>query len=43
MVFQNPAAALNPVMTVAQQVGLPLYLHYDLYRLTSVLSGSKRC
>ena len=27
MVFQNPAAALNPVMTVAQQVGLPLYLH----------------
>ena len=29
-VFQNPAAALNPVMTVAQQVGLPLYLHYDL-------------
>lgn len=30
MVFQNPTAALNPVMTVAQQVGLPLYLHYDL-------------
>ena len=30
MVFQNPAAALNPVMTVAQQVGLPLHLHYDL-------------
>ena len=30
MVFQNPAAALNPVMTVAQQVGLPLYLRYDL-------------
>lgn len=30
MVFQNPAAALNPVMTVAQQVGLSLYLHYDL-------------
>ena len=30
MVFQNPAAALNPVMTVAQQIGLPLYLHYDL-------------
>ena len=29
-VFQNPAAALNPVMTVAQQIGLPLYLHYDL-------------
>lgn len=30
MVFQNPSAALNPVMTVAQQIGLPLYLHYDL-------------
>lgn len=30
MVFQNPSAALNPVMTVAQQVGLPLYLHYGL-------------
>ena len=30
MVFQNPSAALNPVMTVAQQVGLPLHLHYDL-------------
>lgn len=30
MVFQNPSAALNPVMTVAQQVGLPLYLHYNL-------------
>lgn len=30
MVFQNPSATLNPVMTVAQQVGLPLYLHYDL-------------
>ena len=30
MVFQNPSSALNPVMTVAQQVGLPLYLHYDL-------------
>ncbi len=30
MVFPNPSAALNPVMTVAQQVGLPLYLHYDL-------------
>ena len=30
MVFQNPSGALNPVMTVAQQVGLPLYLHYDL-------------
>ena len=30
MVFQDPSAALNPVMTVAQQVGLPLHLHYDL-------------
>lgn len=30
MVFQNPSVALNPVMTVAQQVGLPLCLHYDL-------------
>lgn len=29
-VFQNPSRSLNPVMTVAQQVGLPLYLHYDL-------------
>ena len=44
MVFQNPAAALNPVMTVAQQVGLPLYLHYDLSlaerseRVTAVLA-----
>ena len=32
MVFQNPSAALNPVMTVAQQVALPLRLHYDLTR-----------
>ncbi|KFI87953.1 peptide ABC transporter ATP-binding protein [Bifidobacterium reuteri DSM 23975] len=31
-VFQNPAAALNPVMTVGQQVALPLRLHYDLTR-----------
>ena len=29
MVFQNPSAALNPVMTVAQQ-SVSLYLHYDL-------------
>lgn len=26
-VFQNPAASLNPVMTVAQQISLPLKLH----------------
>ena len=32
MVFQNPSAALNPVMTMAQQVALPLRLHYDLTR-----------
>ena len=44
MVFQNPSTALNPVMTVAQQVGLPLYLHYDLSlterseRVTAVLA-----
>lgn len=38
MVFQNPSAALNPVMNVAQQVGLPLYLHYDL----SLAERSKR-
>lgn len=30
VVFQNPTRALNPVMTIAQIVGLPLYLHYDL-------------
>ncbi len=30
MVFQNPAAALNPVMSVAKQVALPLALHYDV-------------
>ena len=29
-VFQNQAASLNPVMTVAQQIALPLRLHYDL-------------
>ncbi|NEG55986.1 ATP-binding cassette domain-containing protein [Bifidobacterium sp. SMA15] len=29
-VFQNPTRALNPVMTIAQIIGLPLYLHYDL-------------
>ena len=28
--LRGPSVALNPVMTVAQQVGLPLYLHYDL-------------
>ncbi|KFI99101.1 ABC transporter ATP-binding protein [Bifidobacterium stellenboschense] len=30
VMFQNPTRALNPVMTVAQIIGLPLYLHYDL-------------
>lgn len=30
LVFQNPGAALNPVLTVEQQVCLPLRLHYDL-------------
>ena len=32
MVFQNPAASLNPVTTVARQIELPLSLHYDLNR-----------
>lgn len=32
MVFQNPAASLNPVLTVGGQVALPLRLHYDLTR-----------
>ena len=32
MVFQNPGSSLNPVMTVAQQIALPLRLHYDLNR-----------
>lgn len=30
LVFQNHGAALNPVLTVEQQVCLPLRLHYDL-------------
>ncbi|MDO5685039.1 MAG: ABC transporter ATP-binding protein [Bifidobacterium sp.] len=30
LAFQNPGAALNPVLSVEQQVGLPLRLHYDL-------------
>ena len=30
LVFQNPGAALNPVLSVEQQMGLPLRLHYDL-------------
>lgn len=30
MVFQNPAAALNPVWSVSRQIGLPLALHYDV-------------
>ncbi|MBT1181068.1 ABC transporter ATP-binding protein [Bifidobacterium sp. CP2] len=29
-VFQNPSAALNPVLTVAKQIELPLRMHYDL-------------
>lgn len=29
-VFQNPASSLNPVLTVGNQVELPLKLHYDL-------------
>lgn len=29
-VFQNPAAALNPVLPVIRQIELPLKLHYDL-------------
>ena len=35
-VFQNPAHALNPVMTVAQQIALPLRLHYDLNKTERV-------
>ncbi|RBP98244.1 ABC transporter ATP-binding protein [Bifidobacterium aemilianum] len=31
-VFQNPAASLNPVLTVKKQLTLPLRLHYDLSR-----------
>lgn len=31
-VFQNPAAALNPVRTVGQSIALPLRLHYELDR-----------
>ncbi|RSX54834.1 diguanylate cyclase [Bifidobacterium dolichotidis] len=30
MVFQNPRNALNPVLTVEQQIELPLRLHYAL-------------
>lgn len=30
MVFQNPASSLNPLLTAAQQIALPLKLHYDL-------------
>jgi peptide/nickel transport system ATP-binding protein len=30
MVFQNPGSALNPVLTVMQQVMLPLALHFNL-------------
>lgn len=31
-VFQNPAAALNPVRTVGQSIAMPLRLHYELDR-----------
>ncbi|BDR54973.1 peptide ABC transporter ATP-binding protein [Bombiscardovia apis] len=31
-VFQNPGMSLNPVLTVSQQVGLPLRMHYQLNR-----------
>jgi peptide/nickel transport system ATP-binding protein len=30
MVFQNPGISLNPVLTVLDQIMLPLKLHYDL-------------
>ncbi len=30
MVFQNPGASLNPLLTVGRQIALPLELHYDL-------------
>lgn len=30
MVFQNPAASLNPLLRVREQIELPLKLHYDL-------------
>ena len=30
MVFQNPGASLNPLLTVGKQIALPLELHYDL-------------
>ena len=32
MVFQNPAASLNPVLPVGRQIALPLRLHYELSR-----------
>lgn len=32
IIFQNPATALNPVLTVGQQIALPLRLHYHLSR-----------
>ncbi|KFI59476.1 ABC transporter ATP-binding protein [Bifidobacterium cuniculi] len=32
MVFQNPGISLNPLLTVGQQIALPLRLHYALSR-----------
>ncbi|MCI1832358.1 MAG: ABC transporter ATP-binding protein [Bifidobacterium sp.] len=32
MIFQNPAASLNPLTAVVDQVMLPLRIHYDLSR-----------
>lgn len=36
MVFQNPGASLNPVLSVGKQIELPLRLHYDLTRAERV-------
>jgi oligopeptide/dipeptide ABC transporter ATP-binding protein len=38
MIFQDPAAALNPAMTIAQGVGHPLRIH----RLTSSRAATRR-
>lgn len=45
MVFQNPGTSLNPLLTVGQQIGLPLTLHYELTmeeRVQRVLAMMKR-